>query len=256
MGCENTLYECNEHAGIVTARCWRYIGLLAIFLSTLIGGILLIIHFPTSVDCPPSFNVQGLGILFIILSCCTCTQSICYWYDAKQVVHQTSTQPVGDLLLTVKSASHNETREVFSGVDIGHKVCSSVSSCWQVCGFLSCFGIGLALMTQINSDGTVIVTGNSSITSSGTTTVTTNSTSNPSSQGSSVACDGQSMYMGGLVVVVASLLFFLTMCWRVCRDPQTMMVYRASTLPQAVSTFRDGATDSAVSTSAVELTMQ
>jgi len=249
MGCENTLYECTEaNSGIRTARCWRYVGLLVIFLSTLIGGILLIIHFPTSVDCPPSFNVQGLGILFIILSCCTCTQSVCYWYDAKQVVHRTSTQPVGDLLLTVKPTSHNETLEVFGGVDIGHKVCSSVSSCWQVCGFLSCFGIGLALMTQINSDGTVIFTGNSSSISSGTTTVTTNSTS------SSVTCDGQSMYMGGLVVVVASLLFFLTMCWRVCRDPQTMMVYRASTVPQAVSTFRDGATDSAVSTSAVELT--
>jgi hypothetical protein len=222
------------------------------FVSTLIGGILLIIHFPTSDDCPPSFNVHGLGILFIILSCCTCSQSFCYWYDARQVVHQTSTQPVGDLLLTVNPTSHNDTLEVFGGVDIGHKTCSSLSSCWQVCGFLSCFGIGLALMTQISSDGTVVVTDN------------TSSASNSTSGSQGVKCDGQSMYTGGLVVVVVSLLFFVTMCWRICREPQTMMVFRANTLPQAVSTSRAGAADAenvvstrpAVEPGAVELTMQ
>ena len=107
-------------------------------------------------------------------------------------------------------------------------------------------------MTQISSDGTVVVTDN------------TSSASNSTSGSQGVKCDGQSMYTGGLVVVVVSLLFFVTMCWRICREPQTMMVFRANTLPQAVSTSRAGAADAenvvstrpAVEPGAVELTMQ
>jgi len=194
----------------------RYFGLLIMFLSSLIFGIFIIYTFPTNVNCPPSFEVQGLGILFIILSCCTCTQAGCYWYDAREVVHRTSTQEVGDLRLTVTGSSSRGTtngKEVFGGVDVGHKACSGLSSCWQICGFLSCFGIGLSLMTTINSSGTVISSGNIS------TSVT------------STDCDGETMYAGGLVVVCVSCLFFVTMCWRLCRDPQTMLLYQQHLVP-------------------------
>ena len=259
MGCENTLYECCEHKSIALARSCRYISLLLMFLSTLIGGILLINTFEPSSYCPPSYNAQGLGILLIILSCCTCTQTFCYFYDAKQIVHRTSTQEIGDLPST--SGIVNE-KEVFGGVDVGHKACAGLSSCWQLCGFLSCFGIGLALMTGINADGTVIIISN--------TTGDTNTTGSGDVNGGGdierpTNCDGQTLFTAGFIVVIVSLLFFVTMCWRICRDPQTMEMYRQTLLPSRVGNGDNGSNniDDTIITeegirraSSVELTLQ
>ena len=206
---EATLYECTEHLGIRTARGFRYLSLLTLFLIAIICGILLLLHFPTSVNCQPSFIVQGLAILFLILSCCTCTQTICYWYDANQVVTRTSTQEVGDFPLTSGPPKATTKKEVFGGIDIGHKVCTSLSSCWQMCGFLSCFGIGLALMTGINSDGSVV-----------------EAASNNSDTAVPTVCDGAAMYYVGLCAFLISILFFITLCWRICRDPHTLLLYR------------------------------
>ena len=265
MGCETTCYECMEHRSIRTARLARYVGLFLLFSISLVAGILVVVHFPTNINCPPSFNAQGLGILFILVSCYTCVQTVCYWYDANSVVHRTSTQEIGDLPVTVGSGHRHSAaaqKEVFVSVDIGHKTCSCLSACWQVCAFMSCFGIGLALMTGINSDGTVMVDDNNN-TAAGSPDNNSTDTRAPT------ACDGNAMYLLGVLAVVVSLLFFITMCWRVCRDPQTYSLFRMddptsndiSNPGQETRGGTDGAIgqggqSESIATNSVELTMQ
>lgn len=151
---------------------------------------------------------------------------MCYWYDADNVVYRTSTQEVGDLPFTVGPAKATTKREVFGGIDIGHKVCAGLSSCWQICGFLSCFGIGISLMTGINGDGTVIGQVNYHNSSN-------NSSTTP------IPCEGESMYILGLFALIASILFFTTMCWRICRDPQTLLIYQKLNVDSNNSAGRD-----------------
>lgn len=271
MGCETTCYECVEHRSIRIARLARYVGLFLLFSISLGAGILVVVQFPTNINCPPSFNAQGLGILFILVSCCTCTQTACYWYDANSVVHRTSTQDVGDLPVTVDTPGHSATaqKEVFVSVDIGHKTCSSLSSCWQVCAFLSCFGIGIALMTGINSDGSVMVDANHD----NNNNTVGNPDNNSTDTSVPTACDGNAMYLLGVVAFVVSLLFFTAMCWRVCRDPQTYSLFRMDdptsdnisnprsggqqeTRGGTEGAIGQGGHSESVATNSVELTMQ
>ena len=225
MGFETTVYACTENCGgLPGSRAARYACLGLVFAASLTGGILLVLAFPnaaceTDEITTLSGNAVGLAALLFVSACCTCCTTVCYWYDARQFVYETSTQSQGDVL----SPSSKRGEEIYAGVDIGAQVCSFLSSCWQFCVVLSCFGIGVALVSAqravqgaISEDDTAVVSGGGGGGNDNTSSAVV--IDRP--------CDNDLLLSMGWLAIALPLLFFATMVWRLCRTPPQLDVFK------------------------------
>ena len=235
MGFESCAYVATENVGVAFAHRARNACLLVLFAGFLAAGVLLVSLFPNDGCAPAALSEQavGLGALLLVAACCACTQGLCYVFDERERVARTSTQEHGD----VPSKHAPRGAEVYAAIDIGEKSCSTISSCWQVCVFLSCFGIGISLLSLLQQAGGA---GGAGGADSGTVSDTTSSTpaagddgnnndsnsSNSSSTGSGVVVDGvcpnDLLLVFGVVIIVLPIVFCLTMVWRLWRSPSPL----------------------------------
>ena len=233
MGFESCAYVATENVGVAFAHTARNVCLLIMFLGFLGGGILLVVTFPNEGCTPSALSDQavGLGILLFIASCCACTQGICYVFDERSRVARTSTQAQGD----VPSKKAPRGAEVYAAIDIGEKACSTLSSCWQMCVFLSCFGIGLSLLTMLpQNEIDSFVSGQESGIINGGHSPAPSSIDNGSNSSSSgtvngTACPSGMLFIIGFITLVLPVLFCLTLVWRLCRSPSPLKHFEGTT---------------------------